>query len=191
MVSTLLPDFLTLPAQLSNQLVPKAVEHYRTRESSKGYTGVAFDSIALAEASAQHTLGLILHPQRLARLIEQSAAIPTMPSIDSIAAEIHQTVIEQHYDGLQASIHQSVVNLVYSNYLNLLHDKKVSQQVKMQILGVLLNERDYLQRKLTAVRKTSTYYGFYAFQSKRLENITIENKKELIELPKMPPGSPI
>ena len=191
MVSTLLPDFLTLPTQLSNQLIPKAAGYYRTRESNKGDTGDVFDTIALAEASAQHTLSLVLHPQRLARLIEQSAAAPTMPSIDSIAAEIHQTVIEQNYDGLQASIHQSVVNLIYSNYLNLLHDKKVSQQVKMQILGVLLNERDYLQRKLTAVRKTSTYYGFYAYQSKRLENMTIENKKELIELPKMPPGSPI
>jgi hypothetical protein len=191
MVSTLLPEFLILPANLSNQLPPKAAGYSSTRESNKGYTGVMFDSIALAEASAQHSLGLILNPQRLARLIEQSAAAPTTPSIDSIAAEIHQTVIEQNYDGLQASIHQSVVNLIYSNYLNLLHDKKVSQQVKMQILGVLLNERDYLQRKLTAVRKTSTYYGFYAFQSKRLENITIENKDKLIALPKMPPGSPI
>ena len=191
MLATLQPDFLALPDKLSSMLLPKAVEYSRSRESNQGATGVTFDSIALAEASAQHSLGLILHPQRLARLVEQSASDPTIPSIDSIATEIRQRVIEQNYDGFQASIHQSVVNLVYSNYLNLLHDKKASQQVKMQILGVLLKERDYLQRKLTAVRKTSTYYGFYAYQSKRLEDISIENKDKLIELPKMPPGSPI
>lgn len=191
LLATLQPDFLSLPPQLMASIVPKAAGYSRSRESINGYTGVAFDSIALAEASAQHTLSLIFNPQRLARLVEQSAVDPTVPSIDSIATEIHQNVIEQNFDGLNASLHQSVVNLIYSNYYNLLHDKKVSQQVKMQILGVLLKEKDYLQRKLTAVRKSSSYYGFYAYQAKRIENLSIENRDKLIELPKMPPGSPI
>ena len=191
MLSTLQPEFLKLPKDTQLMLLPKASEYSRTRESLKGNTGVAFDLIGLTEASAQHTLGLIFHPQRLARLIEQSASDPTIPSIDSIATELHQSVIEQNYDGISSTIHQSVVNLIYSNYLNLLHSSKTSQQVKMQILGVLLKEKDYLQRKLIAVRKSSTYYGFYAYQVKRLENLSIEADQKLIDLPKMPPGSPI
>jgi hypothetical protein len=75
--------------------------------------------------------------------------------------------------------------------LNLVHDKNVSQQVKMQTLGVLLKEKDYLLRKLTSVQKRSSYYGFYAYQLKRLENVSVENKEALIALPQMPPGEPI
>ncbi|TQV89611.1 zinc-dependent metalloprotease [Aliikangiella coralliicola] len=191
MLSSLEPQFLKLSPELSSKLPPKAAEYYRSRESIHGNTGVAFDQLALASASAQHTLGLIFNPQRLARLIEQSANDPTIPSIDSIATDIHQAIIEQNYDGIEASIHQSVVDLIYSNYLNLLHSDKVSQQVKMQILGVLMKEKDYLLRKLTAVRKTSSYYGFYAYQSKRLENLSVDGTGKLIVLPKMPPGSPI
>jgi hypothetical protein len=190
-LSTLQPDFLSLPSNITHLIPPKAAEYSRTRESNQGATGVAFDPIHLAEASAQHSLSLIFHPQRLARLVEQSAQDVTIPSIESITTDIHQQVIEQNYDGLQANIHQSVVNLVYSNYLNLLNSPKVSEQVKMQIFGRLLKEKDYLLRKLTAVRKTSSYYGFYAYQSKRLENISIDKQEELIALPKMPPGSPI
>lgn len=191
MLSTLTPEFLKLAPEIAAMMLPKAMGHYRTREAVNGNSGVAFDSLAMAEASVQHTLSLILHPQRLNRLVEQSAADPTIPSIESIATSLKQSIIEKNYDGFDATIHQSVVALIYSNYLNLLQGKNVSQQVKMQILGVLMMERDYLQRKLTAVRKTSSYYGFYAYQFKRLENLTIGEKDRLIPLPKMPPGSPI
>ena len=83
------------------------------------------------------------------------------------------------------------MKVLLKNYLNLLQGKNISKQVKMQILGVLMKEKDYLLRKLTAVRKTSSYYGFYAYQSKRLEKLSIKTTDKLIELPKMPPGSPI
>ena len=191
LLSTLKPEFLKISPELAAAIPPKAMGHYKSRESIKGWTGVAFDQIALAQASAQHTISTLLNPTRLARLIEQSAVDPTIPSIDSIQTEIHQQITEQNFDGIEAAIHQSVIDLLYSNYLNLLHSKDTSRQVKMQILGVLLKEKDYIQRKLTAVRKTSTYYGFYAYQAKRLDDLKIEVKQELIELPKMPPGSPI
>lgn len=191
MLSTLSPDFLTIRPDLAASILPKATEFRRNRESVKGDTGVAFDQVALAAASAQHTLSLIFNPQRLARIVEQNANNPAVPSIDEIATQIKQTVIEQSYEGMNATIHQTVVDLVYSNYINILHHKSVSRQVKMQILGVLLKEKDYLLRKLTTVQKRSSYYGFYAYQLKRMEDLKIEIKDKLIELPKMPPGSPI
>ena len=189
-LNTLSPQFLSLKPELAAALLPKAYGHQQTRESVNGDTGVAFDQVKLATASAQHSLGLIFHPQRLARLVQQNALDPSVPSIDSIATALHQAVIEQNYEGIQATIHQSVVDLIYSNLVNLLHDNRVSEPVKMQVMGVLIKEKDYLTRKLTTVRKTSSYYGFYAYQSKRLEELSVL-EGELIKLPKMPPGSPI
>ncbi len=190
-LNSLTPGFLALKPGLSSILLPKAAEFERTRESLKGNTGVVFDPVALAAASAQHTLSALLHPVRLARLLQQNAVDPSIPSIESLTTEIHTSIIEQNFEGLNASIHQAVVDLIYSNYLNLIHSKGVSQQVKMQFLGILLKEKDYLTRKLTSVRKTSSYYGFYAYQSKRMDDLSVEVKAQLIELPEMPPGSPI
>ncbi|MGX5200937.1 zinc-dependent metalloprotease [Aliikangiella sp. IMCC44632] len=191
MLSSLSPEFLSLTEETAKLFVPKAAGSYRTRESINGETGVVFDQVHLARASAQHTLGLIFHPQRLARIIQQHGMDPQIPSIDGITTEIHQTVIEKNYEGIQATIHQAVVDLIYANYLNLLNDSATSQAVKMQIMGIVIKEKEYLTRKLTTVRKTSSYYGFYAFQAKRLEDYYLNRRSDLIELPKMPPGSPI
>ncbi|TQV74985.1 DUF5117 domain-containing protein [Aliikangiella marina] len=191
MLQSLSPEFLALEPLLAKRLLPKPAGYRRTRESVPSDTGVAFDQLALASASAQHTLGLIFHPQRLARLEQQNAVDPAIPSIDSIGTILHQQVIEQNYDGIEARIHQSVVDLIYSNLLNLLRDKNVSQSVKMQVFGLLLKEKDYLLRKLTSVQKRSSYYGFYAYQLNRLEDLKIDDGKPKVKLPKMPPGSPI
>mgnify|MGYP000047103253 CR=1 FL=1 len=191
MLESLSPEFLQLKPQIIASILPKAAEYRAGRESVKGNTGVAFDPMALAAASAQHTLSLIFNPQRLARILQQNALDNTIPSIDDIATRIHQDILEQSYEGQQAVIHQQVMDLIFSNYLNLLHSEKVSTDVKMQVLGILLKGKDYLLRKLTAVQKRSSYYGFYAYQLKRLEDLSIETKEKLIKLPKMPPGSPI
>ena len=191
LLKTLSPEFLKLAPETVAMMVPKASGNTRTRESINGETGVSFDTLALASASAQHTLSTILHPQRLARIVQQNAIDESIPSIHTITDELHQSIIVKESNGIEASIHQSVVDLIYSNYLNLLHDTQVSRQVKMQILGVLLLEKDYLVRKLGKVNKKSSYFGFYAYQSKRLDDIAIAQTDQLIELPRMPPGSPI
>lgn len=191
LLSTLAPEFLELPGELVKQIPPRASGLPASSETTNASTGVAFDPIGLAEASAQNTLSLLFNSSRLSRLLEQGAIDPTIPSIESITTEIHQQIIEQNFDGIRATIHQSVVDLIYSNYLNLLYDKNTSQQVRMQIFGVLLTEKGYLQRKLTAVRRTSSYYGFYAYQANRLEQLKPEVQEQLIQLPEMPPGAPI
>lgn len=185
LLNTLQPDFLVLSPQLVHMLLPKVAGD--SGSSINGGSGAAFDPIGLAEASAQHTLAAIFHPHRISRVIQQSAdQNHNIPSLDAITTEIHQTVIEQSYEGQQALIHQSVVALVYSNYLNLLYDERSSRQVKMQIYGILLKEKEYLRRKLITIRKTSTYYGFYAYQLRRLENIDVSTQPPQLSLPTVP-----
>jgi hypothetical protein len=91
LVKSLLPDFLALKPELTSMILPKAAEYHRSRESVSGYTGVALDQVTLAAASAQHTLAMLLNPQRLARLSQQNAMDPTIPSIDEIATLLHQS----------------------------------------------------------------------------------------------------
>ncbi len=177
LLKTLSPDFLILPNKLTKQLVPKTSHDY---SHMKGHTGMILDQVTLAEVAAQYTLNALFQPERIAKLIQQNAQDPMVPSVDDLAIEIHQSVIEKSYEGMQAIIHQAVVAQVYSSYLNLLQSHEASAQVKMQIFGVLLKVKDYLQRKLVSVRKTSSYYGFYAYQLRRLESLSVDSDAVLI-----------
>ncbi len=191
MLKTLQPSFLNVGPRIESLLVPKATENRRTRESLKGNTGVSFDHLALASASAQHTIGLIFNKHRLARIAQQSASDTLIPSIRKITKQINETIINREYSGLNAKIHQKVVDLIYSNYMNLLLDKSTPSTVKAEIFAALLSETSYQKARLKKVAQSSDYYGFHAYQLSRLKNFREAKVKEKIILPSMPPGSPI
>jgi len=88
LLNTLTPEFLSLRDELVKTILPKEVETQRSRESVHGLTGVTLDPLSLAAASAQHSLGLILVPQRLARLEQQHALDQQTPSLIDITQQI-------------------------------------------------------------------------------------------------------
>jgi hypothetical protein len=191
MLETLSPKFLEIRPELTKLLLPKAVGSSRTRESVNGQTGVTFDRFRLASASAQHTLNAIFHPKRLARLSQQNAADSTVPSIADLGDALHESVIKQAYSGTQARLHQSVVNLIYSNYLNLLNSTAISNVVKAEILAIIEKEKRALSRKRSRSGDSDGYQSFYQFQLQRLNHAKPSQSDEKINLPMMPPGSPI
>jgi hypothetical protein len=192
LIKTIETSNLLIPQSLSQLLVPKPAEFYRTRESLNGSSGVAFDQVHLAAAAAQHTLGLIFNPQRLARIVQQNAEDPQLLSIEQISDQLHQRIVTTTEDqGVSVPVHQAVVDLLYSNYLNLMHNEKVAKQVKIRIMAILLKEKTYLEKMAKSTKQNSDYFGFYQYQKKRLEGFSLDNKVQLISLPEMPPGSPI
>ena len=94
LLETLSPEYLSIDPKLASMFVPKTVENSRTRESINGNTGVSFDQITLAMASAQHTLGMILNSERLARIIQQHGVDNRVPSIERIGRTLHDTLIK-------------------------------------------------------------------------------------------------
>ena len=197
MIQTLSPDFLALNTDLLALIPPKAAGYYRTRESVDGQTGVTFDPLTLAAGSAQHTLSLMLHPQRLARLEQQNATNTEIPSLASIGAALHKNVIDKEYQSIEAKIHQTLIDLIYSNYLNLLNDPAQARLVKAHAFDFLIRQHEFLEGKASQAKKNSRpgrnsgYDSFYQYQAARLKNLTAESGDKLIALPKMPPGSPI
>lgn len=67
-LSTLDVDFLALPDDIVSMIPPPAYRH-EDGEVFEGYTERIFDPLAAAEASAAFTVGEVLHPQRMARLV--------------------------------------------------------------------------------------------------------------------------
>lgn len=188
-LNSLQAEFLSLPKSVVTMMVPKAAEYSRTRESLNGNTGVAFDQIALAAKSAQHSLSLMLHPQRLTRLHQQSASDPAIPSLLALTEAVHKQVIRGEKTGINAAIHQAVIDLIYSNYLNLLNDSSVMPEVRAAIFESLHSERAFLEKKLASV--STLYRASYRYQLSRLEGLSVSPSDSVIELPSLPPGSPI
>ncbi len=67
-LSTISPDFLALPHEIVSMIPPPAFRHGEG-ESFPGRTEQIFDPIAAAEAAAAFTVGEVLNPQRMSRLV--------------------------------------------------------------------------------------------------------------------------
>ncbi|MFP3947293.1 MAG: zinc-dependent metalloprotease [Longimicrobiales bacterium] len=67
-LSTLTVDFLTLPERILELIPPPAYRH-DDGEAFPGHTGLLFDPLGAAEAAASFSVGEILHPRRMARLV--------------------------------------------------------------------------------------------------------------------------
>jgi len=83
-LKTISPDTLTLPENVLRLLPPRPPGLERTQESFGSETGLTFDPIAAAETSADLTLGLLLQPERAARLVEYHARNSRNPSFEEV-----------------------------------------------------------------------------------------------------------
>ena len=68
LLSTLAVDFLALPEDIVSMIPPLAYRH-NEGEVFPGRTQLVFDPLGAAEAAASFTVGEILHPDRMARLV--------------------------------------------------------------------------------------------------------------------------
>lgn len=92
LLATLRPDFLKLPAGLHAQLPPRPTELLESGERFPRRTLPAFDALAPAELSAARTLELLLHPARLARVLDQQALDPEQMTLPELLSELRAAV---------------------------------------------------------------------------------------------------
>jgi hypothetical protein len=83
-LDTLKADYLAIPARISKLIPPRPAGYAPTRELFRGRTGLTFDSLAPAEASAAATVRLLLHPERAARLVEYHGRDARLPSLEMV-----------------------------------------------------------------------------------------------------------
>lgn len=135
LIATLDPQFLALPERVIALIPPQASGYRRDRELFKVYTGLTFDPIAAAESSVEHTLDLLLHPQRLARVIEHSARdgkrLNLADLFDALFAAAQRDRSPNTYlQELGRIVEKSLLN----HLLNLAGDKEINQQVAAHAL---------------------------------------------------------
>ena len=69
LLETIRPENLALSEGLLRLIPPRPLSYEETRDLFPGRTGRTFDPLAAAETAAGITVGLLLHPERAARLV--------------------------------------------------------------------------------------------------------------------------
>jgi hypothetical protein len=137
---TLAPENLTLPENILKLLPPQPPLYNRDRELFKTYTGNVFDPVAAAQAAAVHTVEMILHPERLARMIEHRARDPKRLSVNDMIDQILSAAkVQKAQTPMEQEIARSTEKVVVSRLLQLAGEQSIQPQVSA-IAAFKLNE---------------------------------------------------
>tara|TARA_R110000737_G_scaffold144003_5_gene174330 strand:- start:4153 stop:6588 length:2436 start_codon:yes stop_codon:yes gene_type:complete len=192
LMTTLSAKTLTLPAKISALISPKAYGYSRNRESFTSQTGLTFDPISAAEASAKHTLSLLLNAARLARLQQQAMLDDEIPSVALLLNKLLNGTVKSAAQSSTALLVQQRVNQQLVDHLIALwHRQDIVPEVRAEIYVSLVDLVQWLSEK----RSTRKYQGYRAhFQLLAQQiNYSLAHDKSSTPASKiiLPPGSPI
>ena len=193
LLATLKPEFLTLPEKVLQLLPPKSYGYSRTVESFPAYTGVAFDSIAMAEAAAGHTYSILLNPQRAARLQQQQARRGEGPGFNTLLAQLTaQALNSGDYKGLEAAIHQRVNHVFIHQLMLLAADKTAPESARARANFELAKFQHAIGEMKLFGDDPHGYNAHYFYEANRIASFMDGDLKvEPGDIKPMPPGSPI
>lgn len=187
---TLTPEFLILPSHIISLIPPQAYGYERGREQFKTYTGITLDPLAAAESSADHTLGMLLNPQRLARLLEQSARLPTVPSSLDVMRTL-RLQMERQRNGAQSEYRAALHRVVEGRFVDHLLHLATADGVQPQIAGQALATLEELKANF-GTRMNREYAAHLSFLRRKIDNTLREPQQFSIPAaPAMPDGAPI
>lgn len=144
LLNTVSADYLALPETLLALIPPKAFGDSNNRESFSGRFGLAFDPLSAAEASANHTLQLVLHPQRLNRLSAQQQLAATLSNI------VNATLKHQFDPRLQPLLQQRVAHVAFYQLMHSLTSTELAPEARALLHSELANLAVWLGKQKNA-----------------------------------------
>jgi Met-zincin/Domain of unknown function (DUF5117) len=191
-LDTIKPDNLMLPESLLKLIPPRPSGYGRTREDFRIRTQPVFDSLAPAEAIADHVSGFLLNPERAARLVQFHARDPHNPGlvevVDKIIASTWKAPVLTGYAG---EIQHTVDMVILGDLITLATAERAPNQVRAIAELKLEQLRTWLgtQRTLTADDNQRAFLYYAIQQIKRFQD---DPKKMNLTRPQDPPdGQPI
>ena len=116
-LKTIDAEVIAIPKEKLELFPPRAIGYGRTRESFKGRTGVSFDALSAAETTADMTLGLLLHPERASRLIQQKSLDEDQLGFTEVLEEtLKRSIKNSHKDSYLSEI-QNTINFKVLNHI--------------------------------------------------------------------------
>ncbi|WP_422861217.1 zinc-dependent metalloprotease [Flagellimonas sp. W118] len=184
-LNTLNAKTIAIPKEKLELFPPRAIGYGKSRESFKGRSGVAFDALSASETAADMSLGLLLHPERASRLIQQKSLDKDQIGLSELFEKlIEGTIQETHKDAYLNEVQQTINFRVLYHIMNLAAHKEVHPQVNATANKTLKSLKVYL---LSNGRNSIA-----AEMVRRIDAFTKSpGSFKVIPAPKIPDGSPI
>jgi hypothetical protein len=191
LIATLEPEFLAIPERVINLIPPQPSGYRRDRELFRTHTGLTFDPIAAAESSVEHTLDLLLHPQRLARVVEQNARDnKRMNLADLFDALFNAVQKDRPSNAYLQELNRVVEKSLVHHLLNLAGDREINQQVSAHALLRLNRYEEGIDARVEINNVNNRAH--YAYLREQLRAFrTDPSAFKVPPGPAMPDGAPI
>src|SRR5271165_2342553 len=175
LLRTIDPKTLTLPENVLALIPPRPEGYPRTREDFRNRTGLTFDPVGAAESAATLTVGLILNPQRAARLVQHHAEDASVPGLNDVIEKlVTATWKAVPAPGLGSQVQRAVDGVVLYDLMSLAANESVPAQVRAIVFAELSRLREWAAHQTPADATLRDLYAYAAAQIKRFE----ENPKE-------------
>ena len=183
-LATLETEHLAIPQDKLELFPPRAFGYWRGRESFQSKMGVAFDALGAAATASDMTLGLLLHPERANRLVQQKALDSRNIGLDEVLSELIKTTFESR---VKAGYEEEVYRTVQYTTLQHLMRLGVHGNSLPQTKGIINGKIDELQRALAGNSDS-----FSKELGREIANYKKQPEKfKAKPTPKIPDGSPI
>jgi len=129
LLASITPAELAIPRSVLSLLPPRPSGYGRHRELFPRYTGLTFDAITPAVVASQHVASEILNPARAARLVQQHALDPSLPSLADVLDRTLTSVFmhEEELDGYEAELARATQRVVVEQVMRLAMSAQMPQ----------------------------------------------------------------
>jgi len=184
-LSTLSTGFLTLPERIV-QMIPPPADRYGDGEAFPGRTELLFDPLAAAEAAADFTVGEILQPQRMARLVV-FGSMGDHPDLE----EVTDRLIEATWGTAEESdpYRRQVQHVSQRAVVDRMIQQATLAENPAEVRAVLADRLDRLAARLESAAADSPHAKLVVADVRRWQ----ARSEDTVPGPKlqMPPGDPI
>ena len=188
-LKTLNVEELAIPKKLLNLFPPRAFNYGRTRESFKSKTGVAFDPFGAVETASAMTLGLLLHPERVTRLVQHKSLDNSQLGLVEVLDEVIANSIQKTY---KDAYYQELQNVVNYQVLNQLFHLSSNKDMYWQVNAIVNDKIDKINLLLKSSKETGIQKMYHKEMIQMISNFKKNPTKfKKLQTPKIPDGSPI
>ena len=188
-IKTLSVEELAIPKKTLNLFPPRAFNYGRTRESFKSKTGVAFDPFGAVETASSMTLGLLLHPERVTRLVQHKSLDSSQLGLVEVLDEV---IVNSFQKSNKDPYYQELQNIVNYQVLNHLFHLSSNKNMYWQVNAIVNDKIDTISSLLSNSKATGIQKIYQKDMIKMISNFKknpTKFKKPIT--PKIPDGSPI
>jgi len=191
-LETIKPDALAVPESLLRLIPPRPSGYPRTREDFRIRTQPVFDSLAPAEAAADHVSGFLFNQERAARLVQFHARDARNPGLGEVIDKIlASTWKAPAATGFAGEIQHTVNMIILNDLMSLASGERALNQVRAIASWKLDQLKTWAtqQTRLTADENRRAFLYYAIEQIKRFQD---DPKKINLTRPQAPPdGQPI